>query len=179
MPKPSDAPVYDPSDFLISPSDARGVSYHLSFRCMPDMVRAIDQILQSKTFPLGTRGDLLRFALREGLRILDRLEPVSSVMKRVDIVNGMMAEENAHMDFMAVFVHLDETVRKYMADSAPEQAVRTITVVKHQFESMPEGYWRDRYLAELQNRYGKALALAPKGITLSLVRGALGPREPE
>lgn len=176
MPKPREPdPTYDPSDFLISPSDARGVSYHVSFRAMPDMVRAADQIVASKKFPFGTRGDLMRYAMRDALRKLEAMEPVVSVMKRVDLINNLMAEENAHSDFMAMFVHLDETVRKYMADQAPEQAVRTITVVKHHIEAMPEGYWRERYLTELQNRYGKALALAPKGITLSLVKGALGP----
>lgn len=144
---------YDPGDFIVAPSDARGVSYRLTFRVAPDTTRAIDQILQSNRFPLSTRGDFLRFAVRETIRLLEQMEPVVSVSKRIDMLSTMLAEEQAHAEFMTIFDQLGDTISKYMADQAPDQALRVVTLAKHQFETMPPGYWRDKYLTELAKRF--------------------------
>lgn len=118
------------------------------------MEKAVDQIVQSNRFPFTTRGDLLRWAVREGIRILDALEPVTSVAKRIDILSGILNEEAAHAEFMHIFEHLQESIQRYLADQAPAQALRVMAMAKHQFEMMPEGYWRDLYLKELDKRFG-------------------------
>lgn len=144
---------YDPGDFLVAPSDTRGVSYRLVFRVCPDMEKAVDQILASHRFPFTTRGDVLRWCLREGVRKLDQMEAVTSVTRRVDLLSTILNEENAHAEFMAIFEHLEETIQHYLADQAPDQAIRVVALAKHQFESMPEGHWRSRYLQELAKRF--------------------------
>lgn len=145
---------FDPGEFIVAPSDTRGVSYRLTFRVAPDMEKSIDQVLASNRFPFTTRGDVLRWCVREGVRKLDALAPVTSVTKRVDMISTILGEENAHAEFMAIFTHLEETVGKYLADKADDQATRVLAIVKYQFESMPEGHWRGRYLAELTKRFG-------------------------
>lgn len=150
-------PKYDPGDFIIAPSDSRGVSYRLTFRCAPDLARAIDQVIGSNRFPLTSKGDVLRFALREGIRILEHLEPVISVTKRLDMLSMILNEEKSHAEFIGIFDQLQETVQAYIADQAPEQALRVVALAKHQFEMMPEGHWRDKYLKELQKRFSDLL----------------------
>jgi len=165
MPKPATydedghpiTPKYDPSEFLVAPTDSRGISYRLTFRASPDLVRAIDQILASHLFPLTSRGDLLRFATREAVRVLEKMEAVPSVSKRVDILSLILTEEQAHGEFLHVFDQLQRTITQYLADQAPEQAVRVISLAVHQFEQMPEGHWRSRYLKELDARFGTIL----------------------
>lgn len=156
--------TYDPHDFIVAPADTRGVSYRLTFRGPPDMEKAIDQIVSSHVFPFSTRGDVLRWCVREGIRILDTLEPVTSVTKRIDILTGILNEESAHAEFMHIFTHIQDSIDKYLADQAPEQALRVLTLAKHQFESMPEGWWRDKYLAEIEKRFGHLMA--GKGVAL-------------
>jgi hypothetical protein len=145
---------YDPGDFIVAPSDTRGVSYRMTFRVSPDMEKAIDQIVASNRFPFSTRGDVLRWCVREGVRLLDQMEPVTSVTKRIDTLSAILNEETAHAEFMHIFEHLSESVQRYLADQAPEQATRVIALAKHQFMMMPEGYWRERYLGELSKRFG-------------------------
>lgn len=159
---------YDPADFLIAPSDTRGVSYRVTCRVAPDMEKAMDQVVASNRFPFSTRGDVMRWCLREGIRILDQLEPVTSVTKRLDFLSNVLNEENAHAEFMHIFGHLEETVQRYLADQAPDQAIRVIALAKHHFESMPDGHWRDKYLRELVKRFG-TISDTGKGVNLKAV----------
>lgn len=157
---------YDPADFIVAPADTRGVSYRLTFRVAPDMEKAIDQIIASNRFPFTTRGDFLRWASREGIREIDKMEPVTSVSKRIDMLSSILNEESAHADFMHIFDHLEQTVNRYLADQIPDQAIRVIALAKHQFGEMPEGYWRDRYLTTLEKRFGYLLAGKVGGVGL-------------
>jgi hypothetical protein len=160
---------YAPEDFICAPADSRGVSYRLTFRVMPDIEKGIDQIVASNRFPFTTRGDVLRWAIREGLRALGNMEPVTSVTKRIDMVSAVLAEETAHAEFMHVFDSLQESINKYLADQAPDQAMRVLSLAKHHFEMMPEGHWRSRYLAELEKVFGHLMK--GKGINLKNVQG--------
>lgn len=148
---------YDPGQFIVSPSDAKGVSYRLTFRCTPDMEKAIDAIIASQKFPFKTRGDVLRWCTLRGTKELEKMEGLPTVTKRIDILTTLLNEEQAHSEFMAVFVHLEEGVSRYLADQAPEQATRVVAMAKYQFEAMPGGHWRERYLTELQKRFGHLL----------------------
>ena len=148
---------YDPADFIVSPSDTKGVSYRLTFRVPPDLEKGIDQILASNRFPFSTRGDVLRWTTLQGIKTLEKLEPVVSVTKRIDILTTILNEEAGHSEFMAIFHHLEESVSRYMADQAPAQASRVVAMSKHKFEGMPDGHWRERYLEELSKRFGYLL----------------------
>lgn len=164
VPSPAQTP-HDPADFLVAPADAKGVSYRFTFRAPPDFDTAIDQWITSHRFPFTTRGEVMRWCLREGLRRLDAMEPgVVSVTKRIDILTKLLNEEAAHADFLGVFRILEESVTRYLADQAGHQATRVVAMAKHQFEAMPEGHWRDRYLDELSKRFG--YLLAKEGINL-------------
>lgn len=156
---------YDPGDFIVAPSDTRGTSYRLTFRAAPDIARAIDQVIQSNRFPFTSRGDVLRFCTREGLRILETLEPVISVSKRIDMLTMLLNEDKSHAEFSTVFDQLAEAVNRYLADQSPDQAIRIIALAKHQFDMMPEGHWRSKYLTELAKRFPDQ-ALKSKGADL-------------
>ena len=159
---------YDPSDFVVTPTDTKGVSYRFTFRGPPDFDTAIDQWISSGRFPFRTRGEVLRWCVRQGLRQLDQMEPgVVSVTQRVDILTRILNEESSHSDFLTVFKHLDESVQRYMSDQAPMQALRVIAMAKHQFEGMPEGHWRERYLGELDKRFGFMLEGKTLGMQLT------------
>lgn len=160
---------YAPEDFICAPADSRGVSYRLTFRVMPDIEKSIDQIVASNRFPFTTRGDVLRWCTREGLRALGNMEPVTSVTKRIDLVSSVLAEENAHAEFMHIFTAIEESINKYLADQAPEQAMRVLALAKHNFEMMPEGHWRSRYLVELTKRFGQLMGT--KGVSLKGMGG--------
>jgi hypothetical protein len=159
-------PKYDPGQFIVAPSDVRGVSYRLTFRVAPDLEKAVDQVLACNRFPFTTRGDVLRFCVREGLRILEQLEPMTSVTKRLDMLSTILGEENSHAEFLNIFQHLAATVEKYLADQAADQAKRILAIAKHQFEEMPEGHWRQRYLKELASRFGPLMSSNGQGAQL-------------
>src|SRR5258707_40536 len=103
---------------MCAPADSRGVSYRLTFRVMPDIEKGLDEVVASNRFPFSTRGDVIRWCVREGLRALAQMEPVTSVTKRIDLVNAVLTEENAHSEFMHIFTAIEESINKYLADQA-------------------------------------------------------------
>lgn len=155
---------YDPSDFIVAPSDSKGVSYRLTFRIPPDLEKGLDSILASQRFPFTTRGDILRWATLRGVKELEQMEGIASVSKRVDILTTLLNEESSHAEFMSIFGHLQESVSRYMADQAQDQAVRVVAMAKYQFEGMPEGHWKTRYLEELEKKFGQLLVKAGVGL---------------
>ena len=140
----------------------------MTFRTAPDLARAIDQVIASNRFPLTSKGDVLRFCLREGIRILENLEPVISVTKRLDMLSMILNEEKSHAEFIGIFDQLQETVQSYLADQAPEQALRVVALAKHQFEMMPTGHWQSKYLTELSKRFADLLKGAGAGTGVDL-----------
>src|SRR6185436_18336648 len=66
---------YDPSDFIVAPSDSKGISYRLYVRVAPDLERAVMEVLSSNRFPFRTEQDILRRCIREGVRALEQMEP--------------------------------------------------------------------------------------------------------
>lgn len=155
------APKYDPSQFFVAPADAKGVSYRKTFRIPPDMEKGIEVLIASKRFPFQTDGEFLRWAVMRGFRELEAMEPVGSVGKQVEILSAWLTEETAFSEFTEAFQQLEHTVSRYMADSAPEQALRIVAVARFQIEQMPEGYWRDRYLEELHKRFNQLAGHVP------------------
>lgn len=134
------------------------------------MDKGIEQVLASNRFPFTTKGDVLRWAAHHALKALNQMEEgVTSVTKRVDLLTSILNEESAHSEFMAVFDHLEVGVGKYLSDNAPQQALRVLAMAKHQFESMPAGHWRDRYLLELTKRFSHVAGLDQSQTGLKLL----------
>lgn len=158
---------YDPSDFIVAPSDSKGVSYRLYCRVAPDLERAVEEVLASNRFPFRTLQDILRWCIREGVRKLDQMEPVTTVSKRVDIISKILNEEAHHAEFMHMFQRLQDVTQRCLADQSPGEAARIIALTKHQLESMPDGHWKDRYLSELEKQFGNFLNKA--GVSLKKV----------
>jgi len=164
---------YDPSDFIVAPSDSKGISYRLYVRVAPDLERAVMEVLSSNRFPFRTEQDILRRCIREGVRALEQMEPVGSVSKRVDVISKILNEEAHHTEFLHTFQRLEEVVQRYLANQAPGEASRVVAMTKHQIEMMPEGHWRDRYLEELVKRFPNYLNKA--GVSLKQPHPTLVP----
>jgi hypothetical protein len=162
------APKYDPSKFIIPPSDSKGVSVRIQARCPPDMQRGIDEVLVSRRFPFKSDGDVIRWCVRQGFKLLNEMEDVNTVGQRVDMLTQLLDEEKSHADFLHSFTRLQESVSRYLADQSPEQAVRVIAMAKHTFESMPDGYWKDKYLQRLKEQFG-SIETKSGGVAMELV----------
>jgi hypothetical protein len=162
MGHPKEENTLNPFEFRIAASDTKGHSSRNWFRCVPAMGRIVDQIVQSKVFPYRTKGDLLRHGLSRHIRWLESIAPVRSVTAEVDTMLEILRDEEFYSDFVNVFDKLGERVNSHMSGGSVGEARRLLLNIIRNIDNMPEGYWRDRYKLEVENKYGHILKAAPK-----------------
>lgn len=148
---------YDPADFIIQASDAKGHSERVWCRMQPGHDRQLDVILRSRKFPFRTKGDIIRWAVVRGLRILEQMEEVPSIMKQVDMMMDVLADEQIHHEHMVVFEKTRERVAAYIGSNSIGQARRLVSILKMRADGIPDDYWRGLYLERLEKEFGYLL----------------------
>lgn len=148
----------DNKHYLIPGQDAKGHSERVWCRVMPGHHRALGMILASREFPFRSMGDVVRWCVDHGIRTLDhRRTGGPSVMRQVDIQMDILRDELYQQDFSETFGGMQQVVNRHQAANAMGEARRVVAMAKQNFEAMPEGYWRDRYLGELETQFGHLL----------------------
>ena len=144
------------AEFRIPASDQSGHSERNWFNLQPGHHREIEIIVFGRQFPYRTPGDLIRHAVIRHLKWLDGIAqaPIQSVMAQTDAVIRVMQEEKYQQDFDELFEDLDKTVARHVKDGRIDSATRLVGDVKNRFLDMPPGEWQDRYLDEVEKRYG-------------------------
>jgi len=153
--------------YVLTATDTKGHSERFYFRAIPAMASEVQSIIQSKVFPFRTRGDVLRWCFHYGMRYLmdiaQEASPlVKSVRGQVNAVLEIMRDEEFNSDFTLVFDKLRERIDHHRRDREDEEAVRLLLVVKNMISDMPEGFWRKKYMDELEKSYGKFIKDARK-----------------
>ena len=151
-----------PESFRVSGQDTNSHSRRMFFRAQPGHDNAVVSIVQSKVFPYRRKGDLLRHALERHLVWLESLAPIPSVTKQVDVILQIIREEEFNSDFVHVFDAVSKTIADYLAKGSSGQAVRVLLELQMTIAAMPDGYWKDQYIAEIERNFGHLVKEAMK-----------------
>ncbi len=153
--KPSDAkPYYDPKEFVVPAGDDKGHSTRMQFRCNPSYARRIDDVTSARRFPYKTCSDLLRHALHRHLEYLAELEPTIPLdMPRLELVNKIINERRAKMEFTTSLDGLSEAVNDYLKTGARKQAADLIREVLAEVERMVLDHWAGWCRQEVLRRF--------------------------
>ncbi len=158
-------------DLIVPGTDTKGHSNRLQCRVMPAHFRALKAMYDSKLFPFRTIGDIVRWSIHRGLHELQEIKhngKIASHLLQVAAIHEVIAEEMAQAEFVTVFDAMAQAITKHIQDQAIGEARRVTAMVKWKIEQMPEGYWRDKYLAQLRARFGYLLDSATvEGVKLA------------
>lgn len=154
---------YDPSDFCIPAQDHQGHSERLWCRVQPLHDRQVDVILRSKNWPFRTKGDVIRWALVRGLKVLETMEPnVKGFMQQADAINDMLRDEQYMQEFMGIFEKMSKVVNQHIAMGAPGEATRLVAQIRHKLDQMEgEPHWKKKCMEQLKERFGHLLNQRP------------------
>jgi len=151
----------DPNEFVVPACDDKGHSGKAFCRLQPGHDRLIDVIVSTGIFPYKTKSDFIRHALMRHLRwcqgLVEMGKEIPSMMKQVDIILELVRGQIFQQEFGDVMMRLGEAISAALAAGAQGEAIRLLAFAKKQIEDMPEGYWRDRYLREVKDRWGHIL----------------------
>lgn len=142
-----------PEDFIVPSKDHKGDSVRVWNRIQPGHDRAVAVIVGSKRFPFKTAGDCVRWCIHRGLKSLEQMEPVPSVTQQVEAMMGALRDEEFHQDFQTFIQHAQAVINRHVTEGAHGEARRLIAQLKADVLRMPKGYWRDKYLAAIQEQF--------------------------
>lgn len=152
------AQKYDPAEFIIPGQDAQGHSERIYCRVQPSVAMHIGRTVSDHKFPFRTNGDLIRWSVWTGLKLLDMLEPTpNTFLVRSEAVHALLREEIYQQEYMATLDSIQKVVQQYLSMGAKGEAARTVAKVKAQWEKIEEKYWREKCLSELKSRFGYLL----------------------
>lgn len=154
----------NPDNFLISATDDKGHGVKVYFRSPPSLLQQIENMLASRCFPYRNKGELIRHALVRHMYYLRSISssPIPSVMEQTEIIMEMCRQEDFASSFRQTLAKVAETVNAFMAQGDTGQARKMVLRVQRQINQMPEGYWRDKYLKQLEINHGDLLKHAPR-----------------
>ncbi len=145
---------YDPRDFVIPARDHQGHSERGWFQMQPLVDRALDVVLREKKFPFRTKGDVIRWCVVRGLKVLERLEPEPGFIGRAEMVIHTCRLEEYNQTFANMFDYLQKVVNQSVANKMTGEARRLLAVAKAEVMKIPEDEWRNRCLEEMKERFG-------------------------
>jgi len=150
------------AEFRVGASDLKGHSVPVYFRAPGAFMYQISIILQSGKFPYQAKGEILRHALLRHLKWLGGLAPVKSVIAEAEAVLEILREEeNAEM-FAGIFEKIASRIAVYLGNGETGEAVRLVRIIQNRLMEMEAGYWKNKYVTELEQRWGYLLKGAKK-----------------
>jgi hypothetical protein len=153
---------YSADDFVIPASDDKGHSARLTIRYPTTLEREVDTIIASRLFPFSDKSDLGRWCVYEGLKALTSLERVpNSVMAQAEAAARIGRTVLFHAEYEKTFDVLDQAFGVLRGKGAIGEIRRMYAEVKHEIGQMPDGYWRNQYLGQLQSRFGHLVGDTP------------------
>ena len=147
-------------DYIIPARDVRGESVRLYCRAQPAVARLLADIQASHKYPFRTIGDIVRFCVVTGSKRLIAgrgIDAAKQNLMKIDAANVILAEEEYQIQFREFFNRLRAVTEHFLEAKAEGEARRVVSEARMRIKEMAKGYWRGRYLDELQERYGRLL----------------------
>lgn len=144
---------YDPSDFIIPAQDHQGHSEREWARVMPSVDRTISTIVGSRRFPFKTKGDLIRWCIVRGTKVLEKMEPMPGFVGRSEAIMDMLRDEIYMQEYTNMFQTLQRVVDGYVSMGESAQAKRLVAQTKAKILAMEEEFWRNKCLQMLAQKF--------------------------
>lgn len=148
---------YNPADFIIPGSDHQGHHERVFCRVQPQHERAIGLIFKSKKFPFRTEGDLIRWCVVRGIKVLDRLDPHPGLLGAVDAISEILRNEQYLQEMSAMFAKMETVMAAHISAGATGEARRLLTVILGQIRAIEEPFWKKQCEENVMKRFGHLL----------------------
>lgn len=152
---------YDPAEFNIPVDDAKGHSVMQSFRFNHRYQRAMQTILASRRFPYLTVSDIIRHAVHrhvDWLTEIEHLPAARTLYMMIKIGNERLQREMEDKEMLTHFSKLQQLVDGLLA--MPDGYAEARSIVSRELSmvrQVPQGFFRDQYLAKLMRAFGSIL----------------------
>jgi hypothetical protein len=152
----------DPASFRVPAKDGKGHDERIWVRIQPGHIQAMEAFVQSRKFPYRSIPELVRHAIFRHLHWLNNLGPVRSVTGAVDAILALLREDEFMAEFKQVLETMDARVYLHLNQGETNQARRIVLETLRHVKDMPEGFWKDKYVKTIEEKFSQLLKDAPK-----------------
>lgn len=148
--------------YLVPIKDSHGHAERINLRVLPLYTVRLNKILESKKFPFRSTNDIVRYAIDRACGLLEtRAGLPTSLYRQTEAMKRVLVQTEIQLQFLAIFEETTRTAQELIGTGATEEASRLIADIKHEIDSMERGYWKQRYLNELTQRFGHLIRVTP------------------
>lgn len=149
---------YNPADFVLSGQDHQGHNERIFCRVQPQVARQMNMVFRGKKFPFRTEGDIFRWCVVRGLKVLDRLEPQPGFLGMADAINEILRQETYMQEFLDMFGAMEKVINVHMASGATKEARKLLSTVLRMVRTSGEDddttYWKKKCEDDVMRRFG-------------------------
>ena len=149
---------YDPREFIIPAKDHQGHTERGWFHMPPPVDRALEVVLREHHFPFRTKGDVIRWCVVTGLKMLEKLEPDPGFIGRAEVVIHMCRMEEYNQTYQTMIEYLSKVVNDATTNKMTGEARRLLAEAKAEVMKIPEDEWRNRCLEDMKTRFGHLMS---------------------
>jgi hypothetical protein len=160
---------YQPADFILPGSDHQGHSERVYCRVQPQVARAMSKVLGTKNFPFRTMGDIQRWCIVRGLKVLNKLEPMPGFMGMADAINEVLKQELYMQEFTQMFNTMGTVIQAHINAGATGEARRLLSIVLGHISKIDEHYWKKKSEDEVKTRFAHLLEGGGRTVNLRVV----------
>jgi len=139
-----------PSEYLIPAKDSKGHAELYHFRAPDDWGRRMEEIVISHRFPFSTPSDIMRWCVYVGLDQLARIQPEITDLSQIVAASRVVRDVEDRQRFLDLFRRVATVIDQAVEDKDEGTARQLLADLRFEFEKMPPGPSRDRYLERLQ-----------------------------
>jgi len=149
-----------PEEFRVPAADTQGHTARAFFRLQPGHDRELESLSGPNSwFPYRTKGDVIRHAVQRHLQWLETQAPFPSITKQIDAIIEIVREEEFQAEFTQLFDAISPRVAGLLGDGQIDQARVIVGRIGRLMDDMPEGYWKNKHIDELNRRFGYLLQM--------------------
>lgn len=170
-------PDVDPERMVVPGASGNELKATVQFRTLPVIVRNVEVLLDSRKLPYQTKSDIHRAAHYIGLRALLQAGNLGSAVGSMEMMIQSLIDDEVQAKYMDLVQRMNTVVTRHI-DGSPQGYVhvgRIVMKVRAMAETgMPEGYWRKKVLAAIDQNFGGVLGLAMQYMGPEDFNAALG-----
>jgi hypothetical protein len=152
----------DADDFFVPATDTKGHSERVICRVIPGVSRQIEEVIQARKFPYKTNSDLIRHALRRHLFWLHELDPETVELSWTEAAIEVLRNDERVRQFNDVMDKTKQAINFYVGIGENQEALKMMLRLRRLVDQAPSGFWRDKYIKEMDTTFGHLEKTAPK-----------------
>jgi len=134
----------------LSPPDLKG---RINLRIEQRLQQELEDIAEDNDYPLRSVSQVVRYCCMIGLERLREWKPKPTLLGAIKAANALAVRDKIQSETTDLMDRLEERVTWHIDNGSYDEAINLVGNVRSHFESVPQDWWRDRSIADIDRKF--------------------------